>query len=281
MVEYWSNPVQLKYCITVYHGAHQCTAHSWPSFFHTWSMSFFERSSGFQVNGGNFYNVAGDMNIERPVEDSCTRSSDVRVSGIQRSDTGSVRYTPYSTVGFVFLYHGYTHVFLGNSTRPWGQSSAHACSRREEHAEASSTSGTFIASPTTESWLTTFDYISLPEHIPESQLPETTVSLYPDSEQFFSLTSPPIPINPNFYTLDRAISYPPTDIGLQINGFPSRHTDLYTERLGIYLPHEYVQPTKYIQPTTTINGGIFVGHTRSGEKGMSNIKERLLVWIEV
>ncbi|KAF9077755.1 hypothetical protein BDP27DRAFT_488473 [Rhodocollybia butyracea] len=212
-----------------------------PSFFRFRSMSFFERSSDLQVYGGNFYAVAGDMNIERPVEDSWTSPSDVRVLGAQRSKPESARYTPYNAL-----------------TRPWGQSNAPSSSRRL-------TSGT---SPTTESWFTTFDYTSLPEYFPEPQPSETTVSLYPGEEQFLSLISPQaISTNPDFHTLNHTISCPPTDLRpLQIvqrgNELPSQRTEGCSEQFGIYLPDKY---------TTTIHGGTFVSQTRPGEKGIDKL----------
>ncbi|KAF9071170.1 hypothetical protein BDP27DRAFT_1361964 [Rhodocollybia butyracea] len=56
-------------------------------------MSIFENSHHFEVIGGKFYAVTGDVNIEKA---SSSRLSNVQASGVQRGDRRGARYTPYS-----------------------------------------------------------------------------------------------------------------------------------------------------------------------------------------
>ena len=88
-------------------------------------MPFFEHSHGVHIHGGNFYDVAGGMNVEQEplglavqvnqqhlalsqddsrltegtsAEDSWPDTFDEQSSGVQGSmrNTAAVRYTPYS-----------------------------------------------------------------------------------------------------------------------------------------------------------------------------------------
>ncbi|KAF9077803.1 hypothetical protein BDP27DRAFT_490250 [Rhodocollybia butyracea] len=122
-------------------------------------MSFFEHSYDFEVIGGNFYAVTGDVNFIEKAS-SCSSSS-VQRSEVQKSRPGGPRYTPYSV-----------------STRPQGRLTSHACSRLlEKPAGGSSNSGTLITSDTLK--VTTFDGTRFSQCLPQPQLSGTTVSLYP------------------------------------------------------------------------------------------------------
>ncbi|KAF9067162.1 hypothetical protein BDP27DRAFT_1423183 [Rhodocollybia butyracea] len=129
-------------------------------------MSFFENSQRFEVIGGNFYAVAGDVNIEKASSSSSSRADFVQTLRTQRSEPGGVRYSPYNV-----------------STRPRRRLASHASSHLEELEK----SGTLMTSD-----IATFDSTSFPQRLPQSQLSGTMVSLYPGSGQFLSLAPPRI-----------------------------------------------------------------------------------------
>ncbi|KAF9077838.1 hypothetical protein BDP27DRAFT_1413525 [Rhodocollybia butyracea] len=134
-------------------------------------MSFFERSYGFQVNGGKFYAVTtSDVNIERAPSSSST-SNFVQTSRVQRSAPGGARYTPYSVSNRRLT-------SLASSQKP---------------TESSTNSGTMMASDTSRA-LGTLDSTRFPTYLPQSlsQLSGTTDSLYPSSGQLLSSALPPI-----------------------------------------------------------------------------------------
>ncbi|KAF9071156.1 hypothetical protein BDP27DRAFT_1446445, partial [Rhodocollybia butyracea] len=91
-------------------------------------MSFFENSQGFEVIGGNFYAVTGDVRIEKTGSSS---SSNVHTPGVQRGDQGGAQYAPYRV-----------------PTGPQGQSSSDAPSRHLANGAESYMSKVAIGVPT-------------------------------------------------------------------------------------------------------------------------------------
>ncbi|KAF9071168.1 hypothetical protein BDP27DRAFT_533464 [Rhodocollybia butyracea] len=105
------------------------------------SMSIFENSHHFEVIGGKFYAVTGDVNIEKA---SSSSSSNVQTSGVQRSNRRGARYTPYTNSA---------------STEPPARSTSPVASHVLE-AEKSSNSGPLMTSDTSK--VVTRQFLSLP-----------------------------------------------------------------------------------------------------------------------
>ncbi|KAF9041151.1 hypothetical protein BDP27DRAFT_1347384 [Rhodocollybia butyracea] len=219
-----------------YWDSHHDDSLKYPHAFPQSMPSFFPQSHNFQVFHGQFINVAGDVNIEK------ARSSNF----VQRSESGNVRYAPYSH---------------GPSVRPLGQPTLHASSSRL--LEEPRNPGTLMTSD-----VTTFDGTPFPQEFLQSQLSGSTVALYPGPRQFLSL---PI-IDSDVHSMDHTM--------LNTQNAPS-----YFDRessLSFTLSEEfwnrgesnvYSVPPNSNQPTTTINDCTFVSHTRQlqGERGIDKL----------
>jgi hypothetical protein len=228
------------------------------------AMPFFANSNSVQVNGGNFYDIAGNIDIQQQLalatsanQQHLSRAHDdshpERTSGAERwdgtshpsssgvqrivRDKGGTRHTPYSTPAicmFLLILIGLT----GAATRPQIFS---RITHNHENAEASLESGAWIVARTSTSSTAFSSGLGPPE-----------------------LHGPRIPPILDWTGYIPSVDFPRTI--QEINGFPMIQC---MEQAGAP-PRISLRESVPSEPRTTINGGTFVNHhVDRGERGTS------------
>ncbi|KAJ7097683.1 hypothetical protein C8R44DRAFT_859837 [Mycena epipterygia] len=243
-------------------------------------MPLFASSSGVQINGGSFYDIAGGMNVQSiqppgynyelvsALEFNSTQGSNRRSLGPERHGRmaagGAARMSPYDSV-----------------FRPQIPSHGHGSSFTDHRPSFTSTSSTFVpALP---------GPILYPHPTPESQCAFVEPAFHPVLHSLAKNTNDNLSGSQNssvdnrclsVYAGDSAITYPSTDLELASNaiGQPDHLIDggdlpqVESAAARINYPILQKDNSQY-KPETSINGGTFIGGNvthiqRHGETGL-------------